>query len=277
MSIRIGWLAAASLLVMFAGTVQAQINGLHINERVFNDFSTTTLVPTNTNSVNQGFLGSAASFEETLYTDDGMGGNFANRHDVVLSRDNGASEHVFSADDSWTFSAIVTLDAGTDVPQVKEGGMRINSPITSDALFLVKTNGEIAAFGGGAPFFSFSAGMGVLNDYVPGTQILLGMRMVAFGDGPGPGDNLIEYFIDRAPGLAGGEESSGLLPFDNIEGAPLSYHLALYGQAPPNLANPADFLLASFNDIKFVPEPGTALMTVLGALAVGFIRRRRGQ
>ena len=287
MSIRIGWLALASLAVVCVGTAQAQIDGVKTNARVFNDFSTSQLLITNNNSVNDGPGVSLVTVTETGFVDDGMGGSFTNRHDFILSR-TGATEHLFSIDDSWTHKAIVTLDGAVDVPNVKEAGLRINAPgvgetctpmdptpCTGDALFLVKTNGEIAAFGGGAPFFSFSAGMGVTNDYVPGTPILLGWTMTAAGDGIGPGDNLIEYFIDRLPGAPGGEESSGPLPFDNIEGGPAGYNLGMYVQGPP--ASPVDIVTASFNDIMFVPEPGTALMSLLGIAIVGLVQRRRGR
>ncbi|HYO24843.1 MAG TPA: hypothetical protein VEQ85_07830, partial [Lacipirellulaceae bacterium] len=47
------------------------INGIRSNLRVFNDFTTTTLVAANTNSVNLGAL-STASVSETGYTDDGL-------------------------------------------------------------------------------------------------------------------------------------------------------------------------------------------------------------
>ncbi len=182
----------------------------------------------------------------------------------------------------------MTLDGGVDVPNVKEAGLRINAPgegqtctpmdptpCTGDALFLVKTNGEIAAFGGGAPFFSFSAGMGITNDYIPGTPILLGMTMTAAGDGIGPADNTIEYFIDRLPGLPGGEETTGPLPWDNVEGGPAGYNLGVYVQGPPALgAVPPDFVSADFNDIRFVPEPTSALMLITGLLAGCMLRRR---
>jgi hypothetical protein len=146
------------------------------------------------------------------------------------------------------------------------------TPCTGDALFLVKTNGEIAAFGGGAPFFLFSAGMGVTNDYVPGTPILLGWTMTANGDGIGPGDNTIEYFIDRLPGAPGGEETSGPLAWDNLEGGPVAYNLGMYVQGPP--ASPNDIVTASFNDIRFVPEPTTALMTIMAMFAGCLLRKR---
>jgi hypothetical protein len=257
------------MALVFAGTAQAQIDSHVIVPRVFNDFPGSTLITASTGDVNTGFLGSAASVTETGFVDDGPP-NFANRHDVLVSRD-GLSPHIFGSNDSWEFSSIFNLSGGPGT--IKEAGIRVNSPITGDGIFLIKTNGEIAAFAGGFPFFSFSAGMGVTNDYVPGTPILLGMRMSAFGDGGGPGDNLVEYFIDRSPGVAGGEESSGFLAMDNTEGAPLSYTLGGYVQTPPS--GPTDSVTFAMNDIRFVPEPSTMLMSALGALAIGFIRRRK--
>lgn len=286
------WLAVG-LAALGVSTAQAQINGIKQNPRVFNDFSTSALVMVDTDSVNQGPVLSSASIDETLYTDDGMGGNFANRHDFTLSHTGGATDALFSIDDSWTFKSIVTLDAGTDVNPApsfasKEAGLRLNSPgvgqtctpsdptpCTGDVIFLVKTNGEIAAFGGGAPFYSFSGGSD--PDYVPGTPILLGMTMTAFGDGIAPGANVIEYFIDRLPGLPGGEETSGPLQWQNLEGGPVAYNIGMYGQSPADLTNPADFLAADFNDIMFVPEPGTFLMSILAALGAGFVQRRRSR
>lgn len=265
-------LAAAAIAAISAVTAHAQINGLHVNDRVFNDFTTSDLTITHTNSVNQGFFGSSASIDETNYTDDGMGGNFANRHDIMLSRDGGASEFIFDIDQSWTFSTIVTLEAGSNAP-AKEAGIRINSPITGDTHFIVKTNGEIVVFGGGAPFFPFHAGAN--PDYVPGTPILLGMTMTAFGDGNAAGKNTIQYFIDRMPFAAGGEASSPVFGWDNTEGGPVNYHMGVYAQAGVDLNNAQDFLSAGFNDIRFVPEPGTAVMSILGLLALAGFRRRR--
>jgi hypothetical protein len=284
------WLAVG-IAALGVNTAHAQINGIKQNPRVFNDFTTSALVMTDTDSVNQGPVLSSASIRETLFVDDGMGGNFTNRHDFLLSHDGGSTGALFSIDDSWTFKSIVTLAAGDNVnpsPSFasKEAGLRLNSPgegqtctpmdptpCTGDVIFLVKTNGEIAAFGGGAPFYTFSGGSD--PDYIPGTPILLGMTMTANGDGIGPGDNLVEYFIDRLPGVPGGEETSGPLAWDNIEGGPVAYNIGMYGQGPPNLANPADFISADFNDIMFVPEPSSVLMSILGIFATGFVQRRR--
>ncbi len=273
MRMRFGWLSCAALCAFTAGTVQAQIDGLVTHERVFNDFTTTTLVTTNGNSVNQGPT-SLATIAESVYTEDGVGGSFANRHDFILSSDGGATDHVFDISDSWRFSTLVTADAGTDSNpnfSAKEAGIRINDAVTGDSLFIVKTNGEIIACCAGSPFQNISGGSA--PDYVPGTPILLEMTM--YGTPLGGAPNQVEFHVDRTPGIPGGDFFSGLLSWSNLEGGPVNYTLGLYGQSPPNLANPADFLNVQFSDIEFqaIPEPATAMMSLIGI--AGLLLRRR--
>ena len=249
------------------------INGIKTNARVFNDFSTTTLTIVNGNSVNLGAPSSVA-IDETAWTDDGTGGNFANRHDFALSGDAGATNQVFNIDASYTVSALVTLAAGSNAPR-KEAGFRMNSGVTGDALFLVNSDaGEIVAFGGGAPFFSFSSG--AQPDYVPGTQILMGYTMIGAGDGNGPLKNTIEYFVDRTPAVAGGVETSGPLPFDNLEGGPVNYNVAIYNQSSPNLADPSEFVSVDFNNVTYtqVPEPASITIGLMGVAYLVGLRRR---
>jgi len=249
------------------------INGIKTNARVFNDFSTTTLTIVNGNSVNLGAPSSVA-IDETAWTDDGIGGNFANRHDFALSGDAGATNQVFNIDASYTVSALVTLAAGSNAPR-KEAGFRMNSGVTGDALFLVNSDaGEIVAFGGGAPFFSFSSG--AQPDYVPGTQIRMGYTMIGAGDGAGPGANTIEYFIDRDGTGPGGVETSGPLAWSNVEGGPLSYNLAMYTQSSPNLANAQEFVSTDFNNITYtqIPEPASITLSLMGVVCLVGLRRR---
>lgn len=251
------------------------INGIKSNTRIFNDFTTTTLVPVNGNSVNLG-LASAVTVNESAFADDGLGGNFANRHDFTLSADGGATNAAFSINDSFTVSAIVNLAVGSTTPR-KEAGLRINSPVTGDVLFLVNSDaGEIVAFGGGSPFKSFSAGPPAAP-YTPGTSILMGFSMKG-GGAPGV-PNTIQYFIDRTPLDAAGVEYSLPLAFENLEKGPIAYNVAMYVQATPNLQNTAEFVNTSFTDIRYsptaIPEPASAAMAALGLLGVAATRRRR--
>lgn len=266
-----GSAALAALLV--AGVAQAgpAINGLRLTPRVSNDFTTTTLVTTNGNSVNLG-APSTVTISETDFTNDGVGGNFANRHDVTLSPDLGVSNQLFDIDDSFSVWTTVTLAVGSNSPR-KEAGFRIDSQVTGTAQFLINSDaGEIVAFGGGAPFKLFGNNGGG-NGYVPGTPILMGFTMRAAGDGNGPGQNTIEYFIDRGLGI----ESSGLLPYGNLEGGPVNYAVSMYTQTAPNLANPTEFANTTFANINYsatpIPEPATIGMALLATLGLAGIRR----
>jgi hypothetical protein len=262
--------------VAFPAVAMAQpgpaINSVKTNARFFNDFSTTTLAIVNPGTVNLG-LPSTITVAESGFTDDGIGGSFANRHDFTLSADGGANNAAFSINDSYTVSAIVNLAVGSNAPR-KEAGWRINSGVTGDALFLVNSDaGEIVAFSGGAPFKTFSAGPPAAP-YTPGTSILMGFTMKG-GGAPGI-PNTIEYFIDRTPLDAAGRETSGPLAFDNVEKGPVAYNVALYVQAAPNLQNSAEFVNTSFTDIRYaaIPEPATAVSALIALVGLGACRRR---
>jgi MYXO-CTERM domain-containing protein len=273
---------SCAALVALQAVAMAQpgpaINGLKLTPRVFNDFSTTTLVTTNGNSVNQGAL-STVTINESLWADDGMGGTFANRHDVHLSPDAGASNQLFSIDDEYTVSALVTLAPVSSSPR-KEAGFHLDSQVTGTASFIINSDaGEIVAFGGGAPFKSFGNNSGG-NGYVPGSTILMGMIMRPAGDGNGPLKSTIEYFIDRdGPGAAFGIELSGPLVYNNLEGGPVNYSISLYTQSRPNLSNPAEAISTTFSDIRYsplaaVPEPTTAALGLAALMGLVAIRRR---
>jgi hypothetical protein len=276
MNRRMIWLSVAITVSLSINTAYAQINGIKTHTRVFNDFSTTNLIVTNTNSVNQGPVLSAAGTNETQWADDGQGGTFANRHVFTLSSDGGATDHFFSINDSYTVSTLLNLSDGSNSPR-KEAGFLIQ-PAFADAQFIVNSDaGEIVAFGG--PFYSFGQNS-TANGYTPGSTILMGFTMLAAGDGNGPGQNTIEYFIDRLPGVPGGESSSGPLPYGNLEGGPpTNYTLSLYTQAQPNLSNTGEFVNSQFTDIRFgqIPEPATFILLAMGVIGMACIRcgRRR--
>ena len=269
MNRRMIWLSMALTASISTNAAYAQINGINAHLRVFNDFSTTTLVPNNGNTVNQGPVLSAAGTNETNWTNDGIGGNFANRHLFTLSSNGGANDHFFSINDSYTVSTLINLADGSDSPR-KEAGFLI-TPGCCEAQFIVNSDaGEIVAFGG--PFFSFGQNSSS-NGYTTGSTIRMGFTMIAAGDGNGPLQNTIEYFIDRLPGVPGGESSSGPLPYGNLEGGPpTNYTISLYSQASPNLSNPNEFVNAQFTDIRFIPEPATCVSLVLGMIGLACFR-----
>jgi len=255
-------------IALLPASAMAQVNGWVSHPRVFNDFSTSTLSISNPNT-NPGTI----VIDDRNLTDDGQGGSFANRHDVCASTNGGVSDAAFSINQGLTITANVKLADGSNAPR-KEAGLRINSQVTGDVLFLVNSDaGEIVAFGGGAPFFIFGAN-GTGNGYTPGTNITLGMTYragVPTTTGATPGT--IEYFIDRLPGVAGGEATSGQLPFSNLEGGPVNYDACVYGQISPAGAN--DFITATFagTTVTLVPEP--ASMGLLSLAGVSLLARRR--
>lgn len=234
--------------------------------RVFNDFSNSTLAITDEPTL--------VVFDEHNFTDDGIPGSFANRHDVLFSNDGGATAYQFTTDIGFTMSAVITLQAGTTSPR-KEAGIRFNSNVTGDAQFLINSDaGEIVAFGGGAPFYSFSAG--ALPDYVPGTPLLMGITYS--GDAATP--RTIEYFIDRTPETPGGIESSGPLLWENNENGPVDFYAGYYAQISP--ANANDSLNVRIEGMAFatvqspVPEPGTLFLSAAGiGCLLGFRRSGR--
>lgn len=238
------------------------VNGYVANPRVFNDNPGSTLTITPAAPINAN--------PATITINDAFTGTFsgANRHDALASIDGGLTAYTHNIEDSFIFTTQLTLTAGFNSPR-KEAGIRINSPITGDALFIVNSDaGEIVAFGGGAPFHIFGSGG---TGYTPGTSILLGIKHIGGGDGSGGNANTIEYFIDRGSGI----ETSGPLAWSNLELGPLSFQVGVYAQGGAN-AN-GDYVNGLFSNTTYtvIPEPGTMALIGLGGFGLLAIRRKR--
>lgn len=253
------WLGAAVLGIALVGAArhaQAQINGVNVQPRVFNDFPDSNLTITN-------------NYPSLVKIDDHFvsgNGNFANRHDALLSADHGATPFTFNNNQGFDVSADVTLTAGSNSPR-KEAGIRVNSSVGGDGLFIVNTDaGEIVAFGGALPFFKFGDNAGA-NGYTPGQTI--NMRMIYDA-----ANHTITYDVTRN----GSTQTSGPLAFTNLENGVIDgSNVGFYGQFSPNKTSAStDFGTASFQNIvaTLVPEPTTlaGLCVAVGAVA---IRRRR--
>ncbi len=253
---------AAIVGLLAANAQSAAIDGYYTNPRVFNDNGTSTLTITPAAPI--------SANPATITINDQFTGAFggANRHDVLASGDGGLTAYNFGIDDSFTFTTRLTLTDGFNAPR-KEAGIRINSPITGDMLFLVNSDaGEIVTFGG--PFHSFGNN-GSGNGYTPGTSILLGITQIAGGDGIGGIPNTIEFFIDNGAGII----TTGPLVWSNLEGGPLNYQLGVYAQGGANASG--DFINAVFTDTTYtvVPEPGTFTLVGMGFFGLMAFRRKR--
>ena len=251
------------LIGLAAATAQgATINGYYTNPRVFNDNpgSTLTITPAAPINANPATINILDQFTGAF------GG--ANRHDVMASGDGGVTAYNFGIDDSFLFTTRVTLTGGFNSPR-KEAGIRFNSPITGDMLFLVNSDaGEIVTFGG--PFHLFGNNGGG-NGYTPGSSILLGVREIGGGDGVGGVANTIEFFIDRGAGI----ETTGPLPWTNLEGGLVNFQVGVYAQGGANAGG--DFVNGLFTDTTYtvIPEPGTFALVGMGLFGLLAIRRKR--
>jgi hypothetical protein len=248
----------------FSAAASAQFNGLTSNPRVFNDYPNSTLTITNSNSI----PGSVTIDDRNLTN---ATGNGANRHDVLLSKDHGATAYTFPTSEPFTISTNLRLTDGSNTPR-KEAGIRINSPVTGDVLLIVNSDaGEIVSFGGGAQFHLFGNN-GNSNGYTPGQTILLGMTYrpgVPSTTSATPAS--IEYFINRGAGI----ETTGPLAWGNLEGGPSpTFQVGVYAQGGSG-NNASDFFTAQFTNLTAVPEPAGLGGLLLAGTAVA-ARRRRG-
>jgi hypothetical protein len=116
-----------------------------INERVFNDCPISTLVSTNSYPAEIRFV--------DTWDDQCVG--FANRHNWRFSED-GTTAAVFGNNNDFRYSAIVTITGNGTA----EAGLEIApwwAPNDGGRLQARIPDGEIAAFGGRLPFYSFTA------------------------------------------------------------------------------------------------------------------------
>lgn len=235
---------AVSAFAVLGGSAVAQvtnINSVVIQERRFNDYPGSTLTTVNT-------YPSLVSFNESNF---GTGG-FANQHLARFS-ENGSTARAFVNSEAFDISVDVTMAVGSTSPR-KEAGFRMDSFIGGEGFFVLTSDGEVAAFNGPFPFFSFG------DVYTPGTTA--NMRMIYR---PGA-TSTMEYIFNGT--------SSGQLAFGNSENGVINgSDLATYVQNQPDDANPNDFSNVAFTNYGVaVPEP----MTMIGlATGLGMLLRRR--
>ncbi len=213
--------------ITFTGT--PPINSDIVHPRVFNDYPGATLTTVNN-------YPSLVSFSEANVV--GLTG-FANRDDWRFSIDGGLTDYPFQNNEYWSISALVTLTGNPTSPR-KEAGLRLDSSIGGDGLFILDTDAhEIVAFGGPLPFYSFG------NTFNSGDTVLMGMQYLNV--------NGVNGIIYSANGV-----NSPFLPMSNLEQGVIN----------------GSTLGGYFQIVGVVPEPSVFALLGVGVLSLLLWRRR---
>jgi hypothetical protein len=244
------------------------VDGANVQTRIFNDDADSNLTVVNN-------YPSLISIADANVNGDGVGGEFANRHNFRLS--SGGVDAEFANSQSFSFSTNVRIDG----PGAAEGGLNV-SPWWSkeiDGNFMLNTgNNEVAIFGGRLPFFSFTATHGV--KYFAGQTVRLGVNYSANSLSAGdPGT--IEYtYFDGV-----NTYSSGVLAFDmgnpaedpphGLWGLLNDYTVGGYYMPFVDSFVPDPSSSITFSDLSYTAVPAPASAVLMGMAGIVASRRRR--
>jgi len=252
-----------SLGMVLCGTAIASpaIDSAVIKTRIWNDNPTSIVTTSNL------YTSSITIKDDQIGS---QGGNWANLHNFRLSADGGSTPASFANGDAFSFAADVTITGTGNA----EAGLMVAPwwSLDGDGKFMVNgQSGEIAAFGGRLPFYSFTSGYGLT--YTKGDTIQMGVVYR-----PNSLSALDPATIEYIVTIASLTYSSGELAFD--EGNPAEGHgswgmltpAQVGGYFQPQVWDTTVWEQVTFENMDYVPEPATMALLGLGSL---FLARRR--
>jgi hypothetical protein len=245
----------AGIVAMCSANAVA-IDSAVINPRIWNDDPGSTLTADN----------SYPTLVEISDTRTGAPG-FVNLHNFHLA--DAGVEHAFSNGEAFSFSADLTISGAGD----GEAGLQL-SPWWSqsvDGNFNFRTtDGEIAAFGGRLPFYSFTASHAIT--YTKGDTIRVGLdynpNSLSSGNPATITYNLTMGATDFTSGPLAFNEGNVLEGFGSwghLDDARVGGYLKVFSSS--------DNLTAQWENMNYVPVPSSIVLTGLGVL--GLMMRRR--
>jgi len=249
----IGLAAANALGAMWDSAV--------INARVFNDDPASTLTTVNT----------YPTLVRISDTPSGAAG-FANLHNFHLA--DAGVEHSFANGEAFSFSADLTISgAGAG-----EAGLQLSPWWAQDVdgrLNFRTTDGEIAAFGGRLPFYSFTASQGLT--YTKGTTVRVGVvynpNSLSSSDPATITYNLTMGATTYTSGALAFDMGNPMEPYGlwgHLDNARVGGYLQVF----TTQSGAGNNLTAEWANITIVPEPSVVALLGLGILPLLFHRRR---
>jgi hypothetical protein len=235
------------------------INSAVINTRIWNDNPTSTVTTSN-------LYASSITIKDDQIGSGGTG--WANLHNFRLSTD-GINRASFANGDAFSFASDVTITGTGNA----EAGLMVApwwSPDADGKFMINGVSGEIAAFSGRLPFYSFNSQS---LTYIKGDTIRMGVVYR-----PNSLSALDPATIEYLVTMGATTYSSGQLAFD--QGNPAEGYgswgmldsTQVGGYFQPQVGNTTLWEQATFGNMVYTPEPATMALLGLGSL---FLARRR--